>query len=81
MRLRRQREAFWRRELEALPVVEGIAGERSEAGVPHQGWIEGCVDGQRRPPLIAGSRTVRADYQVVVNADGNGLRVAEAIGR
>jgi len=60
---------------------KGVAGERGEAGVPHQGWIEGSVDGQRRLTLIARSRTVRADNQVVVNTDGNGLCVAEAIGR
>jgi hypothetical protein len=60
---------------------KGVAGERGEAGVPHQAWIEGCVDGQRHPTLIARSRTVRADNQVVVNTDGNGLCVAEAIGR
>ncbi len=72
---------FGGRELESLPVVEGVAGERSEAGVLHQGWIEGGVDGQRRPTLIARFRTVRAYNQVVVNTDGNGLCVAKAIGR
>ena len=61
-------------------VIKWIVRERGEARVPHQVWIEGGVDDHRCAPLIARAAASGADDTVVVDADGNGLGVAEAVG-
>src|SRR5262249_40081723 len=76
---REARIVFRKWETEALSVIERAARQRIESAIPHHGRVERGVDDQGRSPLVARSAAVRSDQIVVLNADGHGLRVAEAI--
>ena len=67
-----------RGKLESSAVIKRIVRQRGKPGIPHQVRIKRRVDGHRRAPLIARSGAVRADNAVVVDADGDGLRVAKS---
>lgn len=62
-----------------LRVIKGIAGVGGEAAVPHQFRVEGVIDDERRAPLIAGALPARTDNVIVADANGNRLRVTEAV--
>src|SRR5262249_20351824 len=63
----------------AAAIVEGIAREGSEPGVPHEGGEEGGVDRHRGASLVSGAFAVGSGEAVVVDADGDGLSVPEAV--
>src|SRR5947208_1400663 len=59
-------------------VIERVIRKRRKPRIPHQIGIEGGVDGHRRAALITRSAAIRADDAIVVDADGDGLSVAES---
>ena len=77
----RERPPLGGRELQAGAVVERVAGEGAEARVPHQRRKERRVDRHRRAALVARPPATGADDQIVLDPDGDRLRVAEAVGR
>ena len=81
MGLAGKREPLRRWKLEAGAVVEGVARQRQKARVPHQPGIERAVDDHRRAAHVARAGTIGADHAVVLDADGDGLGVTEAVGR
>src|SRR5215470_15687605 len=77
----REAESFRRRELEAIAVIEWVIRERGEARVPHQVGEEGGIGDHRRAALIARAGAADPYDAIVVNPDGDRLRIAEAICR
>src|SRR4029453_13324534 len=76
--LGKPRGAFGQRKAEAQRTVEGVAGGREEAAVPHELRIERVVDHRRSPALIARTRAAGAHHPVTLDADGHRLRVPHA---
>src|SRR5690606_5260315 len=77
----RERGPFGGGKDEALAIVERTPRRRVEARIPHEGRVEGGVDDHGRPALVARPGAPWTDDAVVVDADRDGLRVAEAIAR
>src|SRR5256885_9991779 len=79
--VRQVREAgsFRGREDETGAIVEWVSGQRVEARVPHQCRIESGIDRHWRAALVARSLATRSHEEVVVDADRDRLRIAEAI--
>ena len=79
--VRQVREAgsFRGREDETGAIAEWVSGQRVEARVPHQCRIESGIDRHRRAALVARSLATRSHEEVVVDADRDRLRIAEAI--
>ena len=75
------RSPLRRREDETRGVVERISGRTPEPPVPHQLRVERIVDHHRRATLVARARAAGAHDSVVLDADGDRLRVAKAVGR
>jgi len=74
---REPRRPFRQWKLESERVIERVAGGHGEPPVPHHVRIERRVGSERRAPLVTRALAVRADDIVVLDADGNRLRVAE----
>src|SRR5262245_22653760 len=77
----REAESFRRREQEAIAVIEWVVRKRGETRVPHQVWEEGGIGDHRRAALIARADAAGPHDAVVINPDGDRLRIAEAIRR
>ena len=59
----------------------GSPDDRAESRVPHERRIERRVDHHRRPALVARPASPWPDDAVVVDADGDRLRIAKAVRR
>ena len=70
--------ALGRRELEASALSKGLPDGAEKAAVPHQCGIERGVHHRGCASLIARALAPGTDDQIVLHADGDRLRVAEA---
>ena len=64
---------------EALRIVEWVARRRRKAPVPHQVRVERRVHDRRCAALIPWAGPIRADDQIILHANRDGLRVAKAV--
>jgi hypothetical protein len=72
----REGEAFGRRELQPGRIVERVVGQGGKPGVPHEARVEGRV-GDERAALVPQAGPIRPHDVVVLDADRDGLGVAE----